>query len=84
MSLISEIEKMMQDIGTSSNYRIVNLGGESVYVEGLKSVVSLDEEEIQLQLKKSILTFLGNSLKVKYLDPSTCVITGNIRVVEVR
>ncbi len=81
---MSEIEKLMGEVGTSSLFRVINLGGNSLYVEGIKSVVSLGENEMQFQLKKSLLVISGNALKVKYLDSSTCVITGEIRVVETR
>jgi len=78
MSLISEIEKLMNTADASFNYRIINLGGKSLYVEGIKSVVSLGENEILLQLKKQLLTIAGVNLKVKYLDKTTCVIDGEI------
>ncbi len=82
MSLISEIEKLMGEVGTSASFRVVNLGGNSVYVEGIKSVVGLGENEMQFQLKKKLLVVSGNGLKVKYLDTSTCVISGEIVKVE--
>ena len=82
MSLMNEIEKLMEDVGTSANFRIVNLGGRSVYVEGIKSVISFGEIEMKFQLKKKLLIIAGNELKAKYLDASTCVITGEIVKVE--
>lgn len=84
MSLMSEIEKMMGEAGLSASFRIVNLGGKSVYVEGIKSVVFLGESEMQFQLKNCVLVISGNGLKVKYLDTSTCIITGEIKVVGTR
>ncbi|MBO5955039.1 MAG: YabP/YqfC family sporulation protein [Clostridia bacterium] len=84
MSLISEIEKLMGEVGTSANFRVINLGGNSLYVEGIKSVVSLGENEMQFQLKKCLLIVGGANLKVKYLDTSTCVISGEIKVVETK
>ena len=84
MSLMSEVEKMMGDIGSSLGYRVVNLGGKKVYLEGIKSVVALTENEMQFQLKNGLIIVYGESLKIKYLDASTCVITGEIRVVETR
>ncbi len=84
MSLMSEIEKLMGDVGTSANFRVINLGGTSVYIEGIKSVVSFGETEMQFQLKKCLLVVLGENLKVKYLDKTTCVIVGEIKVVETR
>ena len=82
MSLMSEIEKLMGEVGTSAGFRIVNLGGNSVYMEGIKSVVSFGETEMKFQLKKKLLVVSGNDLKVKYLDTFTCVITGEIVKVE--
>ena len=82
MSMMDEIEKLMGDVGTSANFRVVNLGGKSIYIEGIKSVVSFGENEMQFQLKKNLLKVVGESLKVKYLDESTCVLEGTIRVVE--
>ena len=79
---MGEIEKLMGEVGTNSVFRIVNLGGKSVYVEGIKSVVSFEENEMRFQLKNNILSVKGYELKVKYLDSSTCVITGEIKVVE--
>jgi len=82
MSMMEEIEKLMVDVGTSSNFRIINLGGNSLYVEGIKSVISFAENEMRFQLKKQLLVISGSDLKVKYLDKTTCVICGAIKVVE--
>ena len=82
MSLMGEIEKLMGEIGTSNSFRVVNLGGKSVYIEGIKSVICFDNKEMRFQLKNNIISVKGGELKVKYLDTSTCVITGEIKVVE--
>ena len=76
-----EIEKLMNCVNSSVEYRIINLGGKSLYIEGIKSVVSFGEEEMKFQLKKSLLNIIGKNLKVKYLDKSTCVLEGVITVV---
>ena len=82
MSMMSEIEKLMGEVGTSLNYRIINLGGNSLYLEGIRSVVSLCENEMLFQLKKNSIKVVGEELKIKYLDSSTCVIVGKIKAVE--
>lgn len=84
MSMMSEIEKLMGEVGASSNFRIINLGGTSLYVEGIKSVVFFGEQEMRFQLKKYLLIVGGSNLKVKYLDTSTCVLSGEIKVVETK
>lgn len=82
MSMMDEIEKLMGSVGTSANFRIINLGGDSLYVEGIKAVVSFGESEMRFQLKKCLLIVSGEDLKVKYLDKSSCVLNGHIKVVE--
>ena len=84
MSMMEEIEKLMGDVGCSTNFRIINCGGSSLYIEGIKSVVSFDEKEMRFQLKKNLLIITGESLKVKYLDKTTCVLSGTIKVVETK
>ena len=84
MSMMAEIEKLMNGVGGSFNYKIVNLGGKSVYIEGIKSIVELSENSMQFQLKKQVLCVVGNNMKVNYLDTSTCVLVGDIKAVEVK
>ena len=81
---MQEIEKLMGSAGASANYRLVNLGGTSLYVEGIKTVVSFGAEEMQFQLKKQVLVVSGSELKVQYLDKSTCVLVGKIVSVVVK
>lgn len=76
--MLDEIEKLMAGVGTSANYRLINLGGKFLYVEGIKAVVSFGVDEMQFQLKKCLLVVAGKNLKVKYLDKSTCIIEGEI------
>lgn len=78
MGMMQEIEKFMISVGESVNYKIINLGGNSLYLEGIKSVVSFSECEMQFQLKKVLVVISGQELKIKYLDKSTCVINGKI------
>ena len=76
--MMEEIEKLMNVTASSINYRTINLGGRSFYIEGIKTVVSLGTDEIVFQLKNKILSVSGNNLKVKYLDKTSCVIQGEI------
>jgi len=78
MSLMAEIEKMLNTTNASTNYRIVNVGGQNLYVEGIKNVIEFGEKEMKFQLKKCMLHIIGSNLKVKYLDKSTCIIVGEI------
>ena len=84
MSMMEEIEKFMQSVDTSINYRLVNLGGKSLYVEGISNVVNFSDKEMRFQLKKKLLIIFGTNLNIKYLDKSSCVIIGEISGVEVK
>lgn len=84
MSMMAEIEKLMNSVGGSFCYKVVNLGGKSVYIEGIKSVVELSENSMMFQLKKQVLSINGTNMKINYLDSSTCVIEGEIKAVEVK
>ena len=76
--MFGEIEKFMNSSECSGNYRIVNLGGNVLYIEGVKAVVGFGESEMRFQLNNCLLTIAGSELKVKYLDKSTCVLVGKI------
>ena len=78
MGMMQEIEKLMNSVGNSVNYRIINLGGKSLYIEGIKTVISFSETEMQFQLKKCVVIVSGEQLKIKCLDKTTCVIAGEI------
>ena len=78
MSLMCEIEKLMNSANSSCDFRIINLGGKSLYVEGIKSVVSIGENELIFQMKKVVILISGKAFKIKYLDKNTCVISGEI------
>ena len=84
MSMMGEIEKFMTDTNISTNYRVINLGGRFLYLEGIKSVVSFGVDEMVFQLKHEVLSVIGTDLKIKYLDKTTCVLEGNIRSVGVK
>ena len=80
--MLEEVEKMMTSAGVSLNYRIINLGGNVLYIEGLKSIISLAENEMFFALKSATLKVYGVNLKLKYLDKSSCSISGLIQKVE--
>ncbi len=84
MSMMQEIEKLMLDAGACVTYRIVNLSGNRLYVEGIKTVVSFGVDEMNFQLKNCLLTVKGEGLNIKYLDKTTCVLEGKINLVETK
>lgn len=85
MSLMNELDSYIGqnfDI-TLSEYRYVNIGGKSVYIEGHRGIQLLSNEEITFKLKKKLMSVKGHDLFVKYMDKSTAVILGVIVQVNV-
>lgn len=82
--MMKEIEKFMSECGVAIGYRVINLGGKFLYIEGLKSVVSFGEEQMDFALKRSMLEVKGKNLKIKYLDKTTCTLEGDISSVVVK
>ena len=84
MSLIEEIERFMNTNNASLNYRYLNIGGNNLYVEGIKGVINLGTNLMQFQIKNQMIEIQGEGLKIKYLDKTTAIITGKILMVEVK
>lgn len=84
MSMMTEIEKFMNASDASINYRVINIGGNFLYIEGIKSVVNFSTDNMTFQLKKKTLSVNGVDLKVKYLDKTTCIIEGQITGMEAK
>lgn len=84
MSMMTEIEKFMNMSDASINYRVINIGGNFLYIEGIKSVVNFSTDNMTFQLKKKTLSVNGVDLKVKYLDKTTCIIEGQITGTEAK
>ena len=81
MSLIGEIEKLINAELSSVDYRIINIAGKKLYIEGIKYIISLSEEIMEFHLKKTAICVKGNFLKIKYLDGSSVYVEGEIKQV---
>lgn len=83
MGLLDEIDNYAtRELGITFNeYRLINIGGKLLYVEGHTGINVLGEKEISLHLKKRLLTIKGEGLSIKYFDKKTAYIVG--RIVEV-
>lgn len=64
-------------------YEVINFGGEAIFVEGFKRLVSTTDCEIVLELKKSRIRIAGESLFIFSLEESTIIIKGKVRLYEV-
>ena len=84
MNMMGEIDKILNSVDVSTDYRIVNIGGKKVYIEGLRSICYIKTDNILFKLKSKELNIVGDNLTIKYLDRNSCIIEGQIRIVEER
>ena len=84
-SLIEEITKAfsVKDLKDSSKYKIINLGGKAVYIQGYKSIDKFSDISIILKLKNESIFIKGEKLKIKEFYSDCIYIIGNIKSVEV-
>lgn len=84
MNMLGEIEKLFNKIDISTDYRLINIGGERLYVEGVRALGYLANDNIVLRLKNKVLNIVGKDLTIKYLDRTSSVIEGKIISMEVK
>lgn len=85
MNLLDEIDSYVaKEYGiTFKDYRLVNISGKVLYIEGHTGINILGQNEMSFRLKKKLLTIKGENLTVKYFDNSTAIVLGRIVQVEV-
>lgn len=67
----------------NKGFRIINFSNKSIYVEGFTNIVSFENEEIVLKLKKGIIKIQGQNIKIKNMSLETIIIVGDILFVEI-
>ncbi len=84
-SLINEVTSAfsIKDMKNSAQYKIINLGGKCLYVQGYKSVEKFSDTAINLKLKNAVMFIKGENFSVKELDSSSIYILGKVKSVEV-
>lgn len=84
MSFYNEIASALGDnIRAAGGYNIINFNGESVYIEGIRRIVSIDAECIVMTLSRDVLTVEGENLDIFELEKETVIVKGGIKAVRV-
>lgn len=83
MSFFSEIAVAagLSELKLSQGYSVINYNGETVYLEGVVRLLSVEEETIKLQLRGAAVTLLGSNLNIKELS-DTVIVCGEIKTME--
>ena len=71
-SLINEITSAfsVQELKNASQYKIINLGGKALYIQGYKSIDKFSDTSIILKIKNASIFIKGERLNIKELDLS--------------
>lgn len=79
MAFEKDIERMFKTlVGDFSLY----MKGDGVYIEGVKKVLSVNDEKITLTLKKGSVTVTGTNLSIEDCGKGYFSLSGNIKSVE--
>ncbi len=77
---MSFVKEIAQKIGQKAiGYNIINFNGESVYVEGISRVLSLEENKIELSAGNVLIVIEGEKLEIGELEKGSVIISGDIR-----
>ncbi len=82
--IISEVlNKFNVKESTNLSYKIINLAGKQVFVEGYKAIQKFSESSIILTIKNGTITIHGEKLSITELQENTVYVAGKIEQVEV-
>ncbi len=84
-SLIDEITSSfsVKDLKNSSKYKIINMGGSALYIQGYKTIEKFSDISIILKIKNGSIFVKGEKLEIKEYYSDCIYIVGNIKSVEV-
>lgn len=80
MSFFDEI-KYGTTAGRALGYSVVLMGGEAVYVEGIRRIASVSPAKMEMTAGKSLIVIEGEDMVIDELERETVIIKGRIRSV---
>ena len=80
MSFFKEVADSLGGESVGS-YTVINYGGEAVYIEGVKRIISIDPENMRFACGRTKLALIGDKLKVSELGGGCVTVTGKVRSV---
>ncbi len=82
MSFINEIAGIFGGENVVPTFRVMMLGENAAYVEGVKAIKSYSQDKIELFLNKGELKITGEGLYVKKFCAGDLAVCGKIKKVE--
>lgn len=80
MSFFDDV-KYRSVAGKALGYSAIIFGGECVFIEGIKRVVTVSGERMEFSLGKKLITVLGEGLTLEELETETAIVRGRVRSV---
>lgn len=77
MSFYDEI-KYRSVAGKALKYSIVLMGGEAAYIEGIKRMIDISPQKIEIAAGKTLIIIEGEGLALEELETETAIVKGKI------
>ena len=82
-NFFNEIKDKFDDsLEKLNDYKVINISGKILYVEGQKGLITISENLINFKVYKGVVTVEGKNLKMKECTSNTLSISGEIIKVE--
>ena len=82
-NFFNEIKDKFDDsLEKLNDYKVINISGKILYVEGQKGLITISENLINFKVYKGVITVEGKNLKMKECTSNTLSISGEIIKVE--
>lgn len=82
-NFFNEIKDKFDDsLEKLNDYKVINISGKILYVEGQKGLITISENLINFKVYKGVVTVEGKNLKMKECTSNTLAISGEIIKVE--
>ena len=84
--MVNFVDELVQEYGIENqllnNFNIINMSNRLVYVEGQMGVLKISDEVVSFKVKKYAISIFGQHLKIKRINNTTLVVTGEINIIE--
>ncbi len=77
MSFYDEI-KYRSIAGKAVKYGVVLFGGEAAFIEGIKRIIRIDPNKVEIAAGKSLIIIEGEGLTVGDIETETAIVRGKI------
>lgn len=79
MSFFKEVADVLNASGKCGDgYNIINYGGEAIYIEGIRRILSIDPQNMRFDCKKKIISLTGEDLNVSQMEDGCAVVVGKV------